>query len=210
MHPEVLSKGRSRLAEKLAGSNMTESFYLAGGTALALRLGHRMSEDLDFFSNASFSIDELVRDLASLGKMVVDRREPGTLVGSLSGVRISFLSYGYPLVNKVWSWSGLQIADPVDIACMKLIAVGDRGLKRDFIDMYFLLREVLDLDALFDAMETKYAGIDYNRVHLLKGLTFFDDAEADPMPKMLVPVDWEEAKAAITQEVEGWLRHATG
>lgn len=210
MHPEVLAKESFDLVENLVASEVTDDFYLAGGTALALRLGHRISEDLDFFGDAPFSVDELARGLSSLSKLRIDRREAGTMVGSLSGIRISFLSYQYPLVKKVWEWSGLRIADPVDIACMKLIAVGDRGLKRDFVDMYFLLRDILDLDELFAAMETKYAGIDYNKVHFLKGLTFFDDAEADPLPRMLVPFEWEEAKAAIVKAVDAWLRHAAG
>lgn len=88
---------RSNLA-LLANSGLTDPFYLAGGTAAALFLGHRISMDLDFFGPGSFDSALLVELLAEVGRFRLDRIAPDTLLGDLAGVKINFFRYRYPLV----------------------------------------------------------------------------------------------------------------
>ena len=143
------------------------------------------------------TVDDQLRNIESLGKL---ETAPGTLHLDLRGVKISFLHYPYPLLFPLQQFDVLAIADPRDIACMKLEAVANRGSRRDFVDVYMAartwgLREVL---TWFGA---KYAAVAYNRVHLFKSLTYFRDAEQQPMPDMLIPLSWDEVRTFFRREV---------
>lgn len=87
----------------------------------------------------------------------------------------------------------VAVADPRDIACMKISAIASRGMKRDFVDLYASVQQ-FGLGDLLQFFERKYAQTRYNKLHILNSLTFFDDAEKDPMPHMLIPLDWEQVK----------------
>ncbi len=173
--------------------------YLAGGTALALELGHRVSVDLDFFSP-----DPLPHELEELAARVGDAhvvgREPRTLHMLVEGVQVSFFQYQYPLIGEVTKEGGICMAAPQDIAAMKIDAASSRGSKKDFIDLYVLLH-TYTLPELIAFFEQKYAHIAYNKAHILKSLVYFDDAEYEPMPRMLIPVTWDEVKTRLTHEV---------
>lgn len=167
------------------------SFYLAGGTALALQLGHRLSLDLDFFTKEEFNGRDLVQRLRLLGDQVVDQISEFTLIGQLDGVKISFFRYPYPLLKTFETYHQAPLASLQDIACMKLDAIASRGTKRDFIDLYFICQTGLDLQHILSDFDVKYTGVQYNRIHLLKSLVYFEDTLNDPMPKMNKPVKWE-------------------
>ncbi len=113
---------------------------------------------------------------------------------------IPVLSGFYPVLFPSHVFRGIQVADPRDIACMKLSAVARRGTKRDFVDLYAAAHRfgLAEISPMFDR---KYAGSRHNPVHLQKSLTYFRDAEADPMPHMLTPASWEEIKRYFTTEV---------
>jgi len=112
---------------------------LAGGSALALHLGHRISIDLDFFtSDRCYQSEPLVQQLRSIGELVVQQQSEKTLVGSLNGVRLSFFFYPYPVLGEFIELDEVQIASLLDIALMKLIAISQRGKKRDFVDLFLL------------------------------------------------------------------------
>jgi hypothetical protein len=115
---------------------------------------------------------------------------------------VSFIGYVYPLLFPTTEYSGVAVADPRDIACMKLSAIAGRGARRDFVDLYvaarrFGLREILRL------FSRKYAQAAYSRLHLLKSLTYFDDAEKDPMPHALMPLDWSDVRRYFIRESAG-------
>ena len=93
-----------------------------------------------------------------------------------------------------------NVADIIDIACMKIDTISSRGAKRDFIDVYFIAKEIIPLKEIFEFFEKKYACINYNMMHIKKSLVFFDDAESDPTPQMLKPADWEEIKSFFKKE----------
>ncbi|MEI8103730.1 MAG: nucleotidyl transferase AbiEii/AbiGii toxin family protein [Candidatus Moraniibacteriota bacterium] len=174
-------------------------FYLAGGTALALQLGHRESVDLDFFQAKDFSLGEMKQSLSQLGKYTLTNEESGTIDGVLDEVKVTFLRYEYPLLFPLIDFQGISVADMRDIACMKLDTVSARGSRKDFVDIFFLLKQ-MPLVEVFELFEKKYQGIQYNRLHLLKSLTYFVDAEEDPMPKMLMDFSWEELKETLVRE----------
>lgn len=157
--------------------------YLAGGTALALSFGHRRSLDLDFFVPEAFSEEQLLQELRHLPDVSAVERSPQTLHLTVREVKVSFLGYQYPILFPMERFFEVPIADPRDIACMKLTAIASRGTKRDFIDFYASCRRygIRDLLPLFGR---KYARTGYNVVRLVKSLTYFEDAEKGPMPHM--------------------------
>lgn len=193
MHKETIAKPARKLLDKLALSSWISDFYLAGGTALALNLGHRVSVDLDFFSERDFNEDDLISKLSSVGDLEVLQKAPQSVTGALDGVKFSFLGYKYPLLKTGSIFNGIGIASIEDIACMKLDALSSRGTKRDFVDIYFIAK-IIQLEEIFRLFEKKYASIKYNIMHIKKSLVYFNDAEGDPMPIMIASVTWNEVK----------------
>lgn len=188
--------------ESLGKEKFIKQFYLAGGTALALQLGHRISRDLDFFTPKTFSEKKLISILEKLGKLEIDTLEVETILGVLNDTRISFFFYRYLLVLPAVSFLGVNLADIKEIGAMKLDAVQSRGKKRDFIDIWAILNRGIKLEELFYWFEKKYAGVKYNKQHILKSLVYFADAENDDMPQMLKKISWKEIKIYIENEVK--------
>jgi len=186
--------------EKIAKSGLSDSFYLGGGTALAIQLGHRESIDLDWFSQNDFSNTAIKEKLSSLGKLGIVGEEDGTINATLDEVRVSFLRYKYSLLYPLIDFEGVKLADERDIAAMKIDAASSRGSKKDFIDIYFLLKKYT-LENLIGFFEQKYKDINYNKLHILKSLIYFEDAENEPMPKMIQEVDWDKVKQNIREKV---------
>lgn len=176
-------------------------FYLSGGTGLALQLGHRESEDLDFFSQDYFSPQKIETELKAFGSLLETELADGTLNTFLNKVKLQFLEYPHPMLQPFIIWNGLQISSILDIACTKLQTVGARGSKKDFIDIYFLLKK-FSLSELLDVTVKKYKGSNYSQAHILKSLVYFTDAEKQPMPRMHQDVTWEEMKLAIVKAVK--------
>ncbi|PIY79469.1 MAG: hypothetical protein COY81_02475 [Candidatus Pacebacteria bacterium CG_4_10_14_0_8_um_filter_43_12] len=172
-------------------------FYLSGGTGLALQLGHRQSDDLDFFSSKEFNPSVVEQQLANYGQLEQTELEKGTLNTFLNGVKLQFLEYPYPLLESTEKWQQLQISSTLDIACTKLQTISMRGSKKDFVDLYFLL-ESYSLAELLNAVNQKYAAVNYNRPHILKSLLYFEDADSQPMPRMLKQVSWGAVREKIT------------
>ena len=182
------------MLERASGSRLLRDFYLAGGTGLALRLGHRKSDDLDFFSSKPFSAQDLLETLSRRFRGVeLPASERQTLHVRVCGTRVSFLGYRYPLLFPAARFGAVAVADPRDIACMKLSAIASRGTRRDFLDLFEVAR-AHSFSALLEMFERKYSAVPHSRLHLLKSLVYFDDAEKDPVPQMLVSSDWDEVK----------------
>jgi hypothetical protein len=203
MHGEAIDAKTKSVLEKIVKSEIAKKFYLAGGTALAIQMGHRKSIDFDFFSAEKFSVPILKKKLSKIGKFVLDYEEEQTLSGSLNGVKISFFHYNYKLLFPPVFFLGAKLADGRDIAAMKIDTVSARGNKKDFVDLYFLLNKY-SLSELFDIFEKKYSGIKYNKLHILKSLVYFDDADRDPMPEMLEKESWEKIKDEIAERVKNF------
>jgi len=194
MLKEVISKKTRSNLELLKKADVLNDFYLAGGTGLALQLKHRLSIDLDFFIEKNINTKDLINKIKECGELVINREEENTLNGIFNGTKIMFLKYPYPLLFPLQKVENITTADTRDIGCMKISAVSSRGTKKDFIDLFFIYKNVLDFEELLKLFKKKYKGIDYNIMHILKSLTYFNDAEKEPMPKMLKPVNWEDVK----------------
>lgn len=200
MFEQSISPETRLVLEKIAPSGLVDNFYLGGGTALALQLGHRESIDLDWFSQSYFSNNAVKEKLSSLGKLEIVGEEDGTVNAVLDGVKVSFLRYRYALILPLIDFKGIKLADKRDIAAMKIDAASSRGSKKDFIDIDFLLKEYT-LEELIAFFELKYQDIDYNKLHILKSLVYFEDADNEPMPVMIQKADWDEVKRSIRDKV---------
>jgi hypothetical protein len=203
---DALPTGTRANLALLAEAGLSDPFYLAGGTAAALYLGHRISVDLDFFGPDPFDSSTLAGQLADLGQFHLDRIAPDTLLGDLKGVKISFFRYRYPLVTEPSLALGAKIASLQDIAAMKLDAVSRRGTKRDFVDLFFIAQSGLTMSEALTWYQRKYAGLDVNIVHVVKSLAYFADAELDPSPQMLVSFSWDHIKRFFEKEARSLLR----
>lgn len=183
-----------KLASKI---DLIKKSYLAGGTALALHLGHRISVDLDFFTQQEFDEKILSQDLKKLPEFKEDGTAWRTVWGSIGDTKFSLFYYQYPLIKKTIPFEGIQILSKEDIAAMKIHALEDRGVKRDFVDLYFLAKE-FSLEQILKFYDQKYGVLKEHLYIILRSLNYFTDAEMDEMPKMLIPVSWEEVKKFFT------------
>ncbi|MBI2627216.1 MAG: nucleotidyl transferase AbiEii/AbiGii toxin family protein [Parcubacteria group bacterium] len=205
MHTEALTSNTKRVFESLGDAILTKNVYLAGGTALALYFGHRFSVDLDWFGQEFKFTEEFRRKLSSAGKLKIISQSEDTFHGQLDNVEVSFFCYPYKLLFSKKKYNqNLYLADEKDIACMKLDAIASRGSKKDFVDMYFLLHN-FSLETLIDLMPKKFK-VEYNITHLLKALTYFEDAERMPMPEMIKQVNWEEVKKFLISMAEQYMK----
>ncbi|MAF20643.1 MAG: hypothetical protein CMI55_03100 [Parcubacteria group bacterium] len=198
MRQKILNQKTKSLLQEISPKEFLSDFYLAGGTALALQLNHRKSIDLDWFNQKDFNTEKLKRELNQLGKVIIESEEKNSLNLILSGVKLSFLNYPYKLLFPLIDWQKIKLADKRDIACMKLNAISSRGSKKDFIDLFFILKEypLIELLKLFDQ---KYQNIKYNKMHIFKSLTYFIEADNEPLPIMLKDINWEEIKKHLQE-----------
>jgi hypothetical protein len=201
MHPKVLSRQAWKTVQSLSKDGWLEDWTLAGGTGLALQLGHRYSEDLDLFSDGPFEPMGLAESLANVGRVRVQQAAAGTLHLELDGLRMSFLRTETSFLFDGTRYRGLTVADPRDIAVMKVIAIGGRGSRKDFVDLFFYLRNLGTLDQVLSLVHERFETADFNTYHLLKSLVYFEDAEQEPMPNMILPISWDSVKELLVAEV---------
>lgn len=179
------------------------AWYLGGGTALALQVGHRQSVDLDFFTpQARFQERNLEHQLFETGHWKTTFRQRGTIYGILKDARVSFIAYPFfqPSPKRVHC-GYLRMLTPPDIAAMKIIAISQRGRKRDFVDLYWYVTNQESIDVVIKRAVSRYPGQEKNMHHILKSLTYFDDAEHDPMPTLFFRATWKGIKKYFQQEI---------
>lgn len=196
MFQEFLAPKTRSVFTALGQLNFLRKFYLAGGTALAWQIGHRQSIDLDFFSDQKFDNEKIKRALLPLGKIKIINEEKNTLHVAVNDVLVSFLYYPYPMLYKTILADKIFLASWQDISAMKLSAVANRGSKKDFIDLYFILQKI-SLAEILKIFAKKYRAFDYSVAHLLKSLVYFDDADKEPLPKMLKKISWLKIKKEL-------------
>lgn len=207
MFREILTGAQQTVLGLLSRIPEAQTFYLAGGTGLALHLGHRRSRDFDLFRAKEFQPQDLLTRLRELEEVQVLQETAGTLTVALRGIPTSFFHYGYPLLRPLHEtpWAiGLAHAD--DIAAMKLAALAGRGSRKDFVDLYFYCHERVPLEDVFGFFREKYRGLAVDPYHLLRSLAFFDDAEAEVMPDPLRDDTWDQIKAFFRTEAARLFR----
>lgn len=179
-------------------------FYLAGGTALALQLGHRTSLDFDFYNPKHFSSLDLYEKFEDIFKdqTVKISHQKDTLLCKVNDVDLSFFWYKYRLIEKSTVYRGILLASLKDIASMKLVAVGHRPAKRDYIDIFYLLKKFTIKD-LFSFAHKKYPN--FNSYLSIRALSYFEDLE-DSSQRSTAILDpnfsWPKTKNKIFEEVK--------
>lgn len=194
--------GDTKSALALLGeSKLLKNAYLAGGTALALHINHRISYDLDFFTPENFDVNLYIQKLGDLG-LKLERQSEGTILGNIINTKFSLFYYKYPLIDQVDTYQNIDIVGLKDLAAMKINAISSRCTKRDFVDLYYLAKQ-FSLKEMFDFYDQKFGALAANQIHLFKSLCYFDDAENDPDPNMIKDeFDWKKIKEFFTREAK--------
>ncbi|MBS1552953.1 MAG: nucleotidyl transferase AbiEii/AbiGii toxin family protein [Bacteroidetes bacterium] len=198
MFHETISDEQLNVLNELSGiREVSGSFYLAGRTALALRLGHRKSYDFDFFTgnkfNSGFYSDMIIKDFGGSISSLSD----DTVNGIIKNINISFLLYPYKLICDTEKYNNIDLASLEDLACMKCSAIMERGTKRDFFDIYEILKTIQPSEIKSYMLE-KYKENGNSFYHLIRSLFYFEDAESDIDPVSLNGTTWEKVKAYLT------------
>lgn len=186
----------------LLGPLLPPNTYLAGGTALTLHLNHRTSYDLDLYAPQQFNEQQIIQRFETeIPQFSLISQEWQTVIGSAKDTKISLFVYQYPLLEPPQPFKSILIASLSDIACMKLEAIGGRGLKRDFFDLYCICQlDTWSLQKVIDLTIQKYQRQESNLPHLFKSLTYFDDAETKSERAHIVDEVWQKVKQFFTQE----------
>ena len=194
MFTKALLPDTIRALKLVSQIDIVKKSYLARGTALALHMGHRISVDLDFFTQEIFDEKTLSGGLKQLPQYKEEGTAWRTVWGKVGKTKFSLFYYEYTLIKKTDTFEGIQILQKEDIAAMKIHAIEDRGTKRDFVDLYFLAKE-FPMEQMLRFYDQKYGTLKDHLYIILRSLNYFTDAEKeDTNPKMLVPVSWEEVK----------------
>jgi len=207
MHFSVLNKKQAELLKKL--SFLKEyGFYLAGGTALALQIAHRTSLDFDFYTPQKFDPQKIKKEFDKRFKNVKEiYLSEDTLILNVEGTIVSCFWFPYKLIRPCQDFKEVSLASLEDIGAMKMIAISQRGKRRDFIDLYFLLKK-FGLRKIIEFVKKKYPN--FNIYVGLQGLLYFEDAEKDPEKerfRLLKKVKWSEIKKFIIEEVKKFKKY---
>jgi predicted nucleotidyltransferase component of viral defense system len=194
------------LLKKLQQIPLFSELRLVGGTALALQLGHRNSIDLDFFGHLDVDHEILAKELEIAG-FELQSMQGGKNIHqfSINGVKVDFVNYPYKWLKDTIITDGVRMAGLQDISAMKLSAITNRGTKKDFVDIYFLLQR-FTLKELLDFYTEKY--VNSSVFMVLRSLCYFDDAEEQPMPKMFISTEWADIKTVIKESVRGFANQS--
>lgn len=195
LHFETIDPATLELLEQLLQLDILKNFRLAGGTSLALQMGHRKSIDLDFFGQTEADEYALADSIAGVGNVRLINKSKNIHIYTINNIKVDIVNYPFAWLAPPVVSDTLILAAPIDIAAMKLSAITGRGTKKDFIDLYFLLNE-FSLPEMLDFHQRKFP--DVSAFMVLKSLSYFADAENDPMPNMLQIVSWDEVKRRIT------------
>jgi hypothetical protein len=203
IHFKYLPPKARELLKKLSESARAHAFILAGGTGLALQIGHRISVDLDFFTQKIFSTEKLFQKFRRLGMnpKILEESE-GSLTVTIDGTKVSVFRYPYPFIGKMKEADGVPIAGVIDIASMKIIAISQRGAKRDFFDLYFVLQDT-PFRKVAENMIKRFGADRVNPVHIGKSLVYFSDADVDPEPRLSgkEKPSWDKVKKFFVENV---------
>jgi hypothetical protein len=207
VHKECFPEEGWKVLRSLKDLFRKYNLKIAGGTALALHLGHRISRDLDMFTDVEFKVESLISGIRKTGYSfrIISEGE-GYLTADVGGIKISFFKYDYPFVEKPVIYRGVLIAGIHDIAAMKIIAISQKGTKRDFIDLYFVLQDI-PFHKLSCHMVKRFGKERINPVHIGKSLVYFLDANSDPEPEYVRgrEVSWDKVKKFFKSHVKQFV-----
>jgi len=199
LHYKTVEPDTLELLNSLMQNPHLKQFVLVGGTALSLQIGHRKSVDLDLFTISDFKTENLVPLLLKNYDLQPTLQLPQTLICKINEIKVDFIRFKYSFIRPIIETDGIRLLSVDDIAAMKLDAITGRGRKKDFFDLYYLLK-IYDIPKLFELFLEKYPF--QTTFHVAKSLSYFVDAENDPEPLVLdKKVTWEKVKKAICKEI---------
>jgi predicted nucleotidyltransferase component of viral defense system len=203
LQTRTVEPGTLELLKNLMSLPELDGFYLVGGTALALQFGHRMSVDLDLFTELQFDKVALLEALQKSYDVLVETEEGSMLITSINFVKVDFVKMSYPVLFAPIVVEGVRMLEIRDIAPMKLKAVTQRGSKKDFYDIYYLL-DYLTIQQMLELFSLKFR--QFEIFHVLKSLNYFDDAEKYPDPVLFdKTVTWNKVKSKIQSAIKSHL-----
>lgn len=204
MNWNVIDKQRYHILERVVNTITIKNYYLAGGTALALQTGIRESFDFDFFIQEEFDENLLIQELETIGNLEITVCRKRTVHVILEGIQFTFLYFPNELIEPKISTkeiAGLYIASIKDIAAMKLIAISQRGTKKDFFDLYYICNHFhMKIKEILELLEKKYSKDKINYLHVIQSLAYFDDAEDENLPVVFIEYNWEVIKEYYIKE----------
>lgn len=204
---DILESKRLKILPRLEFLRRDYGFYLAGGTALALQIRHRTSVDFDFYTPKDFDPKDLHKKIKRIFKQIEPlHMAEGTLMVAIDDIEMSFFRYTYPLLKPLVKTEYIDLLSIEDIAAMKIIAIVQRGTRRDFIDIFYLLRK-FSLSKLLKMTEKKYEV--FNKYLGLRALTYFEDAEKDRSRRRIdtfEKIEWDRIKKEITETVDKYRK----
>lgn len=201
-HWEVVTPKMQRLFLHIGEQPFSHRFYLAGGTALSLQIGHRRSVDLDFFSTTdelnNRSRNEIIAGVTSFPTSIMESAG-GNLLLVVDDVRVGFFGYGYPLVEGPIRCENIDLASIPDIGLMKCDALISRGSRKDFYDLYFIARKI-PLERLLELGEKKYPLFRDFPLMVLERMVLFDNADRDVQPELFESIPWAQVKQFFMEQ----------
>ena len=197
MYWNIIDEKRCKLLKRITENVSIPEYYMIGGTALSLQLGLRESYDFDFCVPIQFNNELLLEELERIGEVKVKQNQKGTCDVVLDGVQVSYFYYPNKVINEFITTDempNLKMASILDIAVMKIVAIGGRGAKKDFFDLYNIMNKCnINLKELANGLLQK-CGSKTNYANIIMGLSYFEDAEQEILPKTFVEYNWEEIK----------------
>jgi predicted nucleotidyltransferase component of viral defense system len=193
------------LLKKLMQIEALKPFALVGGTNLSLRLGHRISEDLDIFAVEAYESDAIAQPLIDmfLDEITIVEQRTHTLLAYVRGVKIDLVLHRYPYIEPIEIIDGIRFASIPDIVAMKLNAVTRRGSKKDYFDLAELLN-YYPLSTMLRFFSDKYTTTDIGFV--VRSLVYFEEAERSKDPIMLTKINWHQVKEKIEKAVKEYWK----
>jgi predicted nucleotidyltransferase component of viral defense system len=199
LHSEAVPSSTLALLKSLCAHKALDGFALVGGTSLALRFGHRMSVDLDFFRPEKFDNKSIAADLAAdFPSFHLTNDNSNGMMAFIEKVKVDFVTYRYPSLHPYETIEEVRMMSLQDVVAMKLGAISNRGAKKDFYDLHTLLREI-GLDEILRCYALKFPS--HDPMIPLRSMIYFEDAEETETPKSLVKTTWSKVKADILKAV---------
>ena len=191
---DTIDKNTLELLIKLQSLSIFSEMRLVGGTSLALQIGHRKSIDIDLFGKLTIDYNILVDELKSIGQVIPLKNSKNIHTFTINEIKVDLVNYEYSWLTEKIVSDNIYLATIEDIAAMKLNAIIGRGSKKDFIDLFFILKKY-NFSELFKFYNKKYH--DGSIFLVLKSIVYFDDADKEEMPFMFEEISWEEIKSII-------------
>lgn len=206
LHEETVNPSTLELIIQLQSKGYLKDFYLVGGTALALKIGHRKSIDLDLFSNFSFDTGQLLENLSADFPFQLFFSANNTLKGAINNIQIDILAHRYPIIGEIVNVGNISMLSVEDIVAMKLNAISVSGQRvKDFIDIYYLLDNysIAEMIAFYKKKYTQYS-----EINVLKSIIWFDDVDLSDWPVLLKTPElkWETVKQRIIEASSAFLK----